>query len=72
MPEAELLDEDDAPPGLGQRPCRRDAGDPRPDYDDVGIAAHRADPRGLRAARCSARQPPSVAAAFVAARASAL
>jgi hypothetical protein len=45
VPEAELLDEDHAPSGLRKRPRRRDTGDPCPDYDDVGIAAHRADPR---------------------------
>ncbi len=45
VPEAELLHEDDASPRLRERTCRRDPGDPGADDDDVGIAAHRADPR---------------------------
>ena len=71
--EAELLDQDDAAPRLRERAGSRDAGDPRADYDDVGVAAHRLDPTE---AACEAsagdRQPSSARAAFVAARASAL
>ena len=29
-------------PASRERPCRRDAGDPRADHDDVGVAPHRA------------------------------
>ena len=72
VPEAELLDEDDASPALRERTRRRDTGDPAP---TTTMSASRPIAPILEARSgtwAEARQPPSVFAAFVAARASAL